>query len=270
MKTTIQRKFAVVSMCVLTVGLLLIEFFSPAYAPDALRNAWIGHILRNLCGIGIALGFAYLLKIKLFQRPICATCVILCLMVAINNFPLISALRGNMQMARKQAVDVILFAVYCLSIGLCEELIFRGILFTTFADTFSKDKKGLIKAYILSSVLFGVLHILNVFYGAGFFPTVLQVVYSTLTGGLFCFVFIKTGNVLCAAFIHAVYNFCGLFFENANQLGLGLGIIWDKWTIALMILVYAIGGVYVIYSLCKYTVDEQKSLYKRLNIQQKR
>lgn len=266
MKTSIQRKIVMVSMCVLAIGLLLIEYLSPTYLEDALKNAWIGHILRNLCGVGVAIGFVYLLEIKPFQRPNHIICFILCLIIAANNFPLISVLRGNMQIVRSHPLEIIFFALYCLSIGLCEELIFRGILFTTLADGFSKDKKGLIKAFILSSALFGALHILNLAYGAGFLPTMLQVGYSILTGGLFCFVFIKTSNVLCAAVIHAVYNFCGLVFENAGQLGLGLGIVWDTWTIVLMILVYAVGGVYVIYSLYKYTEDEQKYLYKRLNI----
>ena len=255
-----------VSMAILAAVLLLLETVPIEYVKEAVRSDWIGQILRNLCGVGIAVGFIYLLQIKPFRKPLNAICLLPCLVLAVNNFPLISLVLGNMRLIRTEWVDILLFLMYCISVGVFEELIFRGALFTTLAGSFSRDKKGLYKAFLLSSVIFGVSHLLNVFYGAGLTATLLQVVYSTLTGGLFCFVFIKTGNVLCSALVHAVYNVCGLFFELPKRLGLGTGVVFDVGTTVMMAIIYLVGAVYVLYSLYKYGETQQNNLYRQINI----
>jgi membrane protease YdiL (CAAX protease family) len=254
-----------VLMSILAVVLLLLEMIPIEYVKDTAQNAWIGQILRNLCGIGISIGFIYLLQIKPFYRPMQPLCLLPCLLIALNNFPLISFLLGNMRVVRTECIDIVLFLGYCLTVGIFEELIFRGVLFATLTGCFSRDKKGLFKAFLVSSVLFGASHLLNVFYGAGLAATLLQVVYSTLTGGLFCFVFIKTGNVLCSALVHAVYNICGLFFELPTRLGLGTGVVFDVGTTVMMAIIYLIGAIYVLYSLYKYSELKRTALYARIN-----
>jgi membrane protease YdiL (CAAX protease family) len=148
-------------------------------------------------------------------------------------------------------------------IGLFEELIFRGVLFSVIAGYFSDDKKGLWKTFIISSLIFGGAHLFNLLYGAGIGATLLQAVYTTLTGGLFAFAFIKTKNILIPAFLHAVYNFCGLLF---SEQGLGLGAVLDFGTGVTMAIVGVVVGVFVLYALYKHPEKERKELYARLNV----
>ena len=106
------------------------------------------------------------------------------------------------------------------------------------------------------------MHILNLFAGAGFGPTMLQVGYSTLTGGLFAFALMKTKNVLIPALIHAVYNFCGLLYT--STVGLGTGSILDFPTVMTMLIVCVVTGGFVAYKVLKYPEEERRELYSRL------
>jgi hypothetical protein len=127
------------------------------------------------------------------------------------------------------------------------------------AGSFSPDKKGLVKTFFLSSVVFGGMHIFNILAGAGVGATILQVGYSTLTGGLFAFVLIKNKNILMCALAHAVYDFCGLLLPK-----LGSGTVFDWQTSLTMAVVAVAVGAFVLYSLWKYPETEREELYKKL------
>jgi membrane protease YdiL (CAAX protease family) len=146
-----------------------------------------------------------------------------------------------------------------LSIGFFEEIIFRGIIFNLLATTFSKDRKGFLKTYIVSSILFGVAHLFNGF-SVGI---ILQVGYTILTGGLFAFCLIKTKNILCCALVHGVYNFCGLLFDVQ---GLGNGVIFDIGTVWTMLIVSILVGIFVLYKVWTYSEEERLELYARLGV----
>lgn len=89
--------------------------------------------------------------------------------------------------------------------GIVEELIFRGLLFVAMCRTNVKS------AIIVSSVTFGVGHIVNLLNGAPVFDTVCQIVYAVAIG--FCFtVVLKTGKSLIPCIIaHFVVNASSAF-----------------------------------------------------------
>ena len=244
----------------------MLDFIDIKYTKDTLYNTWIGRILSNFSACIAVLALMKILRISPFKRPQGMLYMIPCLLIAFANFPLISYLNGNMHFVRKGAWDIILFVLYCLSVGVLEELIFRGVLFSMIAERCGKDRNGLIKAFVLSSILFGLAHLTNIFRGAGIVPTLVQVLYSTLTGGLFCFALIKTKNLLCCAGVHALYNICGLLFETPERLGIGTGVVFDTGTLIMMALIDVCLGVLVLYSLFKNPEKDRVELYERLHI----
>ena len=256
-------KIGIVCLCAFTVLLSVFDF---AYTSDETKNLWIGGILQQACGtIAVILLFP-VLKIRLLSPPKKWLYLIPCIIVAVNNFPFWSYFNGNMHLVRTQTTDLLLFVFYCLFVGLFEELVFRGVLFSLLAGRFSNDKKGLVKTFVLSSVIFGLAHLLNLIAGAGVGATLLQVCYTTLTGGLFAFALIKTKNILCCAFIHGLYNFCGLIMEFPARGGLGTGVVFDFGTGLTMGVVALAVGIFVLYSLWKYSETERVELYSRLGI----
>ena len=256
--------FAIIT--VFTLAFAVFELCAFSYTQDAVKNAWIGRILSNTCAGIAVLVLLRVLKTKPFGCVKKGIVLLPCLAVALANLPILSYFNGNMQIVRTDAWDIVLFVFYCVSVGFIEELVFRGVLFPALLGNFSRDKKGIWKAFVLSSVFFGVAHLTNLFNGAGIVPTLLQTLYTTLTGGLFCFAFIKTKNVLCSAGIHAVYNIGGLIFDTPQRLGLGSGVVFDAPTVIVMVIIDVAVAVYVLLSMKNLSKTEQTDLYQQVGL----
>ena len=254
----------ILCVCVLCLATLVLEFAPVQLSRNERRNEWIATVVGQGLGLVTVLIVMRWLAIKPFVKPQHVLYLLPCLLIAINNFPFWSYFQGNMRFTHATIWNIVWFASNCLVIGMFEECIFRGLLFSTIAGCFSDDRKGLIKTFFLSSILFGGAHIFNIF-GGNIGATLLQVVYSTLTGGLFAFVLMKTKNIVCCGITHALYNFCGLLL---SEKGLGLGVVFDFGTTVTMAIV-AIGvGVFVLYSVYRYAEEERNELYRILNIKQ--
>ena len=251
---------------ILCATTLLLDFFNILYSKNELHNKYIAKIVQQGIGVFAAVLLLKRLNIKVFGTPQKGIYLLLGFIVAIDNFHWSSFLNGNMELINNKPLDFLLFGGYCLSVGMFEECIFRGVIFSLLAGQFSKDKNGLWKTYIVSSLIFAVAHLMN---GLSF-GTVLQVGYTFLTGGLFGFILMKTKNIVCCGFIHALYNFGGLLFETSENMGLGNGVIFDIGTVITMSVISVVAGVFVLYSVKKYTDEEQEELYEKLGIPMKK
>ena len=251
-----------VIIVVLGAFMVILEWLPLPLSNVAWYNGIINKTLQQVCGITAALLFLRILRIKLFGKPQKWLYFLPCVIIALNNFQWWSYFNGLQELSRKSALDITLFASYCLCVGMFEEFVFRGVLFSVLAGYFPKNKKGLIETFVVSSLVFGVAHIFNF--------NVLQMLYTILTGGLFAFVLIKTKNLLCCGFVHGLYNFCGLLMDTERNLGLGSGVALFNWgTILSMGIPAVLMVAFVLYSLIKYPEEERKLLYDKLAVPQK-
>ncbi len=241
------------------VAIALLEWLPITFSKDAFYNGLIAKTLQQLCGVVAAVLLLNVLRIKAFGRIQNYLYLLPCLLVAVNNFQWWSYLNGLQSLVRTNVWDILFFAFYCLCVGLFEECIFRGVLFSLVASYLPQNKKGLFWTFVISSVIFGLAHL--------FGGNPLQALYTVLTGGLFAFVLIKTKNLLCCALVHGVYNFCGLLMETESSLGLGTGVVLMEWgNVVIMGVVGVLMAAFVFYSLWKYPEEERIELYKRLVI----
>lgn len=151
------------------------------------------------------------------------------LLVAINNFPFVALFTGGLT-PDYEGNYLILYIFYCLSIGLYEELVFRGLIFPLCLSVTENKKHGVFWAVALNAAIFGGIHIINLFGGASIPATVLQVGYSFLIGAMCAISFSVTGNVFVAVILHAVYDIGGLA---TSELGIFNGFQWDTLTVVL-------------------------------------
>jgi membrane protease YdiL (CAAX protease family) len=258
-----KRLFAKINIIVLCLVTIVLEVIHITYINDEFQNRMLSKVIQQLFGVAAVVLLMVQARIRLFNKPQGWLYLIPCIIIAVDSFPFWSYFSGNMQIVKEQPLDFILFGVNCLATGLFEECIFRGIIFAVLAGCFSQDKKGFIQTYLVSSFIFGGAHLFNVFAGAGIGATVLQVAYTILTGGLFAFCLIKTKNILCCAFIHALYNFCGLLL---SAQGLGTGIVFDMGTVIMMAVISVIVGIYVLYKVFTYSEAEMACLYTKLGV----
>lgn len=257
-----RKQIELIAILILCAATLILDFVSIPYLKNEVRNAFLNNITQQACGATAVLLLIHRLELKLFGRPQALLYLIPCLIVAIDNFQFYAYFSGKMQLVHTRPIDFLLFSLNCIAVGLFEEGIFRGILFSVLAGIFTQDKKGLWKTYIYSSVIFGLAHLFNGISMA----TILQVGYTTLTGGLFAFVLLKSKNILCCAFVHGVYNFCGLLFDVPARMGLGAGGIIDLGTAITMLIVSILAIIFVLHAVYKYSEEERAELYEKLAV----
>lgn len=104
--------------------------------------------------------------------------------------------------------------------GLCEETMCRVLGFEVLRKHLTDDRKGVFSAALLSSALFGILHLLNLISGQPLIQTLAQVGYAFVFGMCFSAIYYKSGNVIPCIILHALVNFAGgvwsLFYEPSS------------------------------------------------------
>ena len=112
-------------------------------------------------------------------------------------------------------IDVCGLFIYCILIGIAEELLCRGWLLTEFIERYGYDYKHVRLSVLLSAIVFGCMHITNVFYGQTLFETFTQIIQTLGIGFLLGTVFYRTRNIWSVIFIHAFYDFSLMLSEIA-------------------------------------------------------
>ena len=112
---------------------------------------------------------------------------------------------------RLSPVETVLYVVSMIGVGILEEVIFRGLLFKALC------KDNLKTAVVISSVTFGIGHIVNLLNGADFLPTLLQIVYATAAGFLFTILFHRSGTLLPCIIAHSAINSLSAFGAERSQ-----------------------------------------------------
>ncbi len=99
-----------------------------------------------------------------------------------------------------------------LCVGFTEEVIFRGFLFKAIAKDNPKS------AIIISSVTFGMGHLVNLFNGSGMdlVSNLCQICFAIAVGFLLVTIFYRGGSLLPCIFTHSAINILSTF---ANEVG---------------------------------------------------
>jgi len=105
----------------------------------------------------------------------------------------------------------LIFAVVSFAlVGFAEELIFRGFLFKAMLRDGSAKT-----AIIVSSVTFGLGHILNLFTGHELAETLVQVVFAVAVGFVFTMAFYKSGSLLPCILAHSLVDVFSVFASDS-------------------------------------------------------
>ena len=110
-------------------------------------------------------------------------------------------------------LETVLYVLSMFCVGFLEEMIFRGLLFQAMV------KNGVRAAIIVSSVTFGIGHIVNLINGSGaeLLPNLLQVVYAIAIGFAFVMIYCRTKSLMPCILTHSVFNGLSAF---ANEVAM--------------------------------------------------
>ena len=194
----------------------IIAYYMLMSVGDAL-SAWIGIDKSVTLAIGIVLSAILLLFLKkngLFSDyGLCAPKISARSML--YYVPILIMLSANLWYGvtlNYGALETTLYILAMFCVGFLEEIIFRGLLF----EAMRKDNVK--AAIIVSSVTFGIGHIINLINssGAELIPNLLQVVYATAAGFMFVMMYYKSKSLLVCIAAHGIFNALSAF---ANETG---------------------------------------------------
>ena len=158
--------------------------------------------------------FAFIRKNNLQKRyGFCKSSVPACRFL--YYLPLVILASGNLWngVALNYSPAATVCRIVCmLCVGILEEVIFRGLLFKAIA------KDNIKSAVVISSVTFGIGHIINLFNGSGMdlVNNLCQIVFAIAVGFLLVTIFYRGGSLRPCIIVHSAINTLGTFANDTS------------------------------------------------------
>lgn len=102
-------------------------------------------------------------------------------------------------------IEIVFYMLTMLNIGFIEEMLFRGFLFRMM------EKDNLKSAMIVSSITFGLGHIVNLLNGREMLSTLFQMCYAIILGYMLVIIFYKSKSIIPCVGFHALINALSVF-----------------------------------------------------------
>lgn len=203
-----ELTFALIWIAIYVVGFSLSDALSEAIGVEKLVTALFGMVMTVLlfvrtCKQGLGRKFG-LINPAVPPKQV------------VYYLPLVLIPTVNVWWGMQLSLTVLESCLYVFSmlcVGFLEELIFRGFLFKALA------KNNLKQALIISSVTFGIGHIVNLLNGEEVVSTLLQIVYAIAIGFTFTYLFMVCGSLWPCIICHGAINSLSAFSVNPGLKG---------------------------------------------------
>ena len=260
----LSRKACFAIILVAAPILLFFEFAKPAFTADTevmnpMINMTITRGIGALVFLGLLLSEGYRI-LNPFEKPFWRSLLFAIppFLVAVNNAPLYCLFFGDGRMIHGEPWYWVMFILECLAIGLFEEFAFRGVIFLMLAEKRHTTRKGLFVSLMLTSAIFGAVHLVNLATGADPGAVILQIGYSFLIGAMCSVVLLKTRNVWLCVLLHAVYDFGGKIIPTLFK-----GTMWDTPTVIVTAVLAVLTAAYLIRQFFVLDLNEVEKIYKK-------
>lgn len=125
--------------------------------------------------------------------------------LAIEAVPLFAGFRDNADLAY---ITAVLACTLC--VGFAEEVYFRGFVLNIL------KAKGIRFSIVVSSIIFGLGHLINIAGGTGFAETVLQIFFAFLFGFVCAEIVVITGSIVPAILWHFIHDFLAYITDEGS------------------------------------------------------
>lgn len=181
---------------------------------DNLKMALLRYILAAIMfGIMILMGASKSLKKCKdgFSYEMRNCIYLLCIALFFGMIGFIPGLL-NYGFSRDVLVKEVTGLIFCISVGLFEEGLFRGVVFQGILRKTGKTHKGIWTAVIISAFVFGFVHVHSYITGGsydlmGIIQTVGKTLQTGVIGLIFAALYLKTKNIWGIALAHALNDY---------------------------------------------------------------
>ena len=144
--------------------------------------------------------------------------------------------------------EAVLYFVSMSCVGFLEEVIFRGLLFQ------AMEKDNLKSAILVSSLTFGIGHIVNLFNGSGrdLTSTLIQIVFAILVGFILVWIFYHGKSLIACILFHSANNALKVFAAEGS-------LSRQTEMIMNIVLIVVVLGGYLFYLVKTFPMKEKRS-----------
>ena len=107
----------------------------------------------------------------------------------------------------------VICCIACLSVGLLEEFVWRGIILNGFLSAWKDKKNGIYFAVLITSLCFGLCHYMNLLAGQDFWSTTKQVISAVCMGVFLSALYLQTNRLVFPILVHGLCNFSNFFMN---------------------------------------------------------
>ena len=136
-------------------------------------------------------------KIGLFRGLILGIPLLILLFINIDLKALFSA---NM-------FDILSLVVFATLVGFAEEFLCRGWIQNEMIERYGDNRRHVILSILLSGLLFGLMHIVNILAGQGIIETISQIIQAMAAGFFLGAIYYRSKNIWLVIFLHAFWDF---------------------------------------------------------------
>jgi membrane protease YdiL (CAAX protease family) len=111
---------------------------------------------------------------------------------------------------------IVLFLLIFFSTGFFEEILCRSFVTTFLIQRWGSSKTGIYRAVIISSILFGAVHIINFLMGRySILAAGTEAIYAVFLGVFFSACMLRNHSIWPVIIMHSIVNACGSLSEIA-------------------------------------------------------
>ncbi len=136
--------------------------------------------------------------------------------------------------ALKAPWRIAVFFIAMLMIGAAEEFLFRGVVARTLLEHFGSSHLGIWKACLLSGVVFGAGHAVNLLSSAPL-GVLVQCCLTASLGILYAAIYYRTGNVWVVVFLHTLQDVAAMAASGLYEGGASIGEMVSSYDASMLI-----------------------------------
>ena len=197
--------FILIDLLIHGIGRLL------SLLPDTLPLNYLAQSVIIIVPVALVFVFGFsnvFKKGKFFRGVSCALPYVIWMLIA---FALsLNKHLGNPE-ASWQPWYLIVYGLFSvLGVGIREECIYRGVIQNIVAKKYANSVKGIWITAIVGAVIFGVMHIGNIFSSVNPASVFVQILSATVTGLVFGAIYLRSGNIWVVILLHTLIDTVGL------------------------------------------------------------
>lgn len=114
-------------------------------------------------------------------------------------------------------LQIVFYIVYMFAVGMAEEFLGRGVIAETLLEHFGTTRAGVWKACLVSGLIFGAGHLVNMLSSAPF-GVLMQCVFAATLGVIFAAIYFRTGNLWVTVFLHMFMDISALWYDGVYSI----------------------------------------------------